>query len=306
MHKPLEAALTALEQNIEASYTANPETSIPGVQNNIGAQTGADGNLAEIREKIKAARLEKLMARQLASELNEQETAPGATSSNGEEFSRENEALIQSIDETSETLNNFIAEIEEKNEAAKADSEAYGIIESQNKQIELLEFLRSKEAEQTEKLNGAIQQLEKLAQTQSDALEESRAELEKLQEKINTHHEQLLESKRENSEIKEKLLIEQQNSKAYQNQKGEISRQLDDLQEKHSQVVKRNLEQQSEHQERINQLEDDLRKIVGELQSVREQNNTMQQEIDANNRLVVLQDEMITALTMNESETLKI
>lgn len=306
MHKPLEAALTALEQDIEASYAANPEISLAVVQNSPNAERGAIGNLEEIREKIKAARLEKLMARQLANELNENEAAPKATMSNENEFSHENEELIQSIDETSETLNNFIAELEEKNSTSAEENEAFGIIENQNRQIELLEFLRSKEAEQTEKLNGAIKQLEKLAQTQSDALQENRVELEKLQEKANAHHEGLLECKRQNSELQEKLLIEQQNSKAYQNKKLEVAQELDDLQEKYTQITKRNMEQQTANQERINQLESDLKKVVAELQSVRQANATMQQEIDANNRLVILQDEMITALSMDGSETLKV
>jgi len=319
MHKPLEAALATLEDNIEEHYSTQQEASLEVIQSKPLEPEVSGDDLHEIREKIKAARLEKLMARQLANELNAHKPQDNATNSFEETFAEnlalskpqeesnlQSEELIQSIDETSKALNSYISELDDTHAESDEDNEAFGIIENQVKQIQLLEFLRNKEADQTQKLTLAITQLEKLAQTQQQALEDNRSEFNELFTKTQELNEQIANNERDNAELRKSLLIAEENTKAYKKERVEIAEEYETLQEKYTQIAKRNLEQQTQHQERAAELETSLKELIAEVKSLRREKSDMVQEIDANNKLVILQDEMITALSINESETLKI
>jgi len=316
MQKPLEATLAALEKTIE-------ETSFEVIENRYQTPNPSTETLDKIREKIKAARLEKIMARQLANELSaspipkriaENVAASSSLEADFDKYKQEeidprNEALIETIDNTSQTLNDFLAEMEggqASSENATNAGEEFAIIESQTKQIELLEFLRDKEAGQAEKLRRAILQLEKLAEAQSQTLQQNRLELSKLGEKAQSLSEENIVLKRENAELNESHLVAEQAAQRLLQEKEELHPEFKKLQEKYAHLVKLNIDQQNQHEKNSMQLEADLKNIAKEIRKLKLEKSEMAQEIKANNKLVTLQDQMITTLSISESETLKI
>ena len=316
MQQPLEATLEALEKTIE-------ETSFEIVEDASPKPSSSPETLEQIREKIKAARLEKLMARQLANELSAnpipESVAENITTSASleagfdqyreEEIDPRNEALIETIDNTSQTLNAYLAEFGEAEMVSEDDAEsteAIGIIESQTKQIELLEFLRDKEVKQAERLKQAIGQLERLAEAQSETLKQNRLELSDLSEKAQALSEENISLKRKNAELKESTLVAEQGAKALEEASEQLHAEHTNLQEKYGHLVKLNMEQQGKHDSNVMQLESDLKKAIKEIRRLRIEHTEMTNEIEASNKLVALQDQMITSLTIVESETLKV
>ena len=279
-------------------------------------------NVDLIREKIKAARLEKLMAHQLANELHIEATGveevaittePANSQSIEPTADTDIDALVSRVNETTRDVSQFLAESgcgSDEGEEAQAIAastktpiqESNALVEKQQKQIAVLKQLRAQDDDHMAALRLALGQLEELNRKQDDALGQSRTHINDLFKTVDLLNDELEGSDRKRRRLQSRLDEMHLQSKQQSEELVQATSELSALQNKHTDLNKHCLEQQNKHYTRMKTVEEQLREARKEIELLAKQKLEMQEELAANHKLLELQDEMIATLSDGKSE----
>ena len=326
-----------------------------------------DHGIEELKSRLAAARFEKMMAQQLASELEvdeieyessllERVVAPALTKethNDGSDFLAETPLVNSRFRRNRTNCKDLISSLQEKADAMAeisdratsfmeyltelegefANLESLELeLEEKNRQIERIDRMHDDQRILIEKQRKQIEKLEVMRQTSTENYEAAKYELQEVQHqkerlngKLGENAIKIARMERENASLNEKLQIvssdlEKSNAsvnslrRQSQNQdrqitqtKSELSEltiindevlsNLSSLQIKYNELNKRSLEKQGNYYTKIAQFEESTRALKARLEkSEREKSETLK-ELEAANNLLVLQEEMVSAIT---------
>lgn len=265
----------------------------------------------ELREKIKSARLEKLMARQLESELSIDGLEPISSSLSEDDFDRWIMSDDMSTLNANETSNAntpdplaapdplSIAKAAQLNIPKPATSDLI-----QDEVDEVKQMIKSG-MDMVDKLNAHSEGLKtSLGKFENDF---SRLAMTKRQlQELEDNHKKLVKDYKEASNFisqqrKQVGILEARLNKT-STESAQYRSKLIGLQEKYDELNRRSLEQQGAHHAKFQELEHKLRELHGELEVTRRDKAQAITELKAANSLLVLHDEMMETLSQKAPE----
>ncbi|MEM9330859.1 MAG: hypothetical protein AAGA53_06005 [Pseudomonadota bacterium] len=205
-----------------------------------------------------------------------------------------------------------IKELEEKSDQLRIQrQEAQAMVEKQKKQIEMLETMRKSSANAHESAKNEIAQLNNSVrkkdreignlQTSVADIERDRnslkSEISKLEMEL-SQGTQALKSTREklrNKDVELTKVVSDLNALSAENEQNVDK--FADLQAKYNELNKRGLEQQNQHYSKIHELENSVRELKRQVETNNREKSELAVELSAANNLLVLHEEMISALS---------
>ncbi len=263
-------------------------------------------NIDELREKIKSARLEKLMARQLESELSIEGLESIATAIPEDEFDRWIMSDDLSALDTRRTSNINVADPVQVPDPISATRTTTLNIPSpvtgdaiQDEVDEVKEMIRDG-LDMVNKLNAHSEGLKtSLGKFENDF---SRLSMTKHQlQELDDNHKKLVKDYKEASTFishqrKQVGILEARLNKTT-TESAQYRAKLIGLQEKYDELNRRSLEQQGAHHAKFQELEHKLRELHGELEVTKRDKTQAITELKAANSLLILHDEMMETLS---------
>ncbi|MEL7430574.1 MAG: hypothetical protein AAFN43_11305 [Pseudomonadota bacterium] len=347
------------------------------VASNDAAGNPVEANIEMLRDKIKASRLEKLMARQLESELSineisfepsfdddflDQAIPTEPVSSNLQNHLRQTpapmerepssvtrsrfhanrsdcESLVTDIRDHAETLHSLAGrsdslisylnrieeefrnmdsmelELREKSRELERSTtrmnEGQSLIDKQRKQIQLLETMRNTANENYEDARRELDDIQAENERLTKRVNESAALLSRLERENMTFSEKFdmarMELEKAGTTIKSLRRQGEEHDRSVSQLRAELSEttaqneqalnELSALQIRYNELNKKSLESQGQHYTKISQLEEAIREMKSLLDRRTREKTELQTELDAANNLLVLHEEMISALS---------
>ena len=227
-------------------------------------------NIDELREKIKSARLEKLMARQLESELSIEGLEPIATSISEDEFDRWIMSDDLSTLDPKESSNVNIPHPVSTRHTAELSIPSPSTGDAIQDEVDEVKEMIRHGMDMVNKLNAHSEGLKtSLGKFENDF---SRLAMTKRQlQELEDNHKKLVKDYREASTFishqrKQVGILEARLSKT-STESAQYRSRLIGLQEKYDELNRRSLEQQGAHHAKFQELEHKLRELHGELEA---------------------------------------
>lgn len=263
-------------------------------------------NIQELREKIKTARLEKLMARQLESELSIEGLEPLMETLSDDDFDRWIMSEEIEFPDPDASSNENIPHAAAPEPVAPAPVATIAPVAP----LPPVEKPRDEIVDINEMIQTGMEMVSKLDE-QSRVLKTSMGRFEQGFSKLSETQRKLEQTERQNAkleqDIKENSIHSAQQRKQISILEARVSKatteaaqyrtRMISVQEKFDELNRRSLDQQSTHHNRVQELEYRLREMHGELEANKRDKLQAIAELKAANSLLALHDEMMETLS---------